>query len=154
MNKEDWLAEWISKGGNPDVLQFIADIAFFCRDSDNAIDTLFRAGYCYYFAAMLRIAFHRGQICHAYPNSHIVWVDDDSIAYDITGICMDYGELIPITGYSSALNGFRHVPGEQVLGNEESRRIVEDIRSKTTINEFGVRRYELGEVLSLRVPHN
>ena len=50
-----------------------------------SMERLFRNGYCYYFAALLKEAFNRGQICWCAPYSHIVWLDDDGIAYDIEG---------------------------------------------------------------------
>lgn len=141
MSKEEWISGFIKDGGNETVIRFIADIAWNASDTD-CIHELFAAGYCYYFAAMLRIAFKRGSICHAYPYSHVVWVDEDEIAYDIDGICKEYKELIPIDGYGKILNSFRRVPGEELLPVEEQQKIVEDIRKTTAISKYGMRSYK------------
>lgn len=140
MTKREWLQSWINKGGNADVLEFIADIIYHGPDASDAVYSLFAAGYCYYFACMLKIAFKRGYICHAYPYDHIVWVDEDDIAYDIGGIRQEYEELIPIDDYGRALNGFRHVISDNVISAVEQHAIVEDIRKRTSINKYG-RRY-------------
>lgn len=47
----------------------------------------FTAGYCYYFAVMLKDAFQRGEICWCAPYGHICWVDDNGVPYDISGVC-------------------------------------------------------------------
>lgn len=75
---------------------------------------LFKCGYCYYFAIMLKAAFNRGQICWAAPLGHIVWVDDDGVPYDIDGVndseCEYY---IPTSYIKEAIVDFKHVPGEE-----------------------------------------
>ena len=55
------------------------------RHTQDKFREKFKNGYCYYFAHMLKLAFNRGEVCWAAPNSHFVWVDDDGIAYDIDG---------------------------------------------------------------------
>lgn len=140
MSKEEWISCHLRDGGDKDVIEFIADIAYYAPDTE-AVYSLFAAGYCYYFAAMLRIAFKRGTICHAYPFGHIVWVDENEIAYDIGGICKEYEELIPVDTYGKALNSFRHVQSDELLSVEEQRRIVDDIRNRTTISQYGLRSF-------------
>lgn len=71
---------------NMDVLNFIADIAFKPNCDAESTRLLFRTGYCYYFAVILKDAFNRGEVCAAYPFSHFVWVDDNGIPYDIEGV--------------------------------------------------------------------
>lgn len=73
--------------------------------SSTIITQFFSAGYCYYFANILKMAFG-GRVCWVQDYSHIVWVDckanatlDDiqaSIAYDITGVFEEYTRLWPI----------------------------------------------------------
>lgn len=65
------------------VLSFIDDF----REDDKSIRQKFCAGYCYYFAVMLKDAFHRGEICWCAPLGHICWVDDNGVPYDIDGVC-------------------------------------------------------------------
>ena len=104
-------------GANDRVMQFIYDFA--SHEGDDGWETirhLFHAGYCYYFAKMLEDAFHRGQVCLAYPFGHIVWLDgsdeDKDVAYDIEGVYCNYEHLIPISYLGNTIQDFRHVPGE------------------------------------------
>lgn len=142
MDRISWVESWVKQGGKYEVLDFISGVLFCHKDESDAIYSVFASGYCYYFAVMLKVAFHRGQICHAYPYSHIVWVDDDKIAYDIGGICQDYKELIPVDFYGKALNSFRHVCTEEEISIDEQHKIVENIRATTTISKYGLRCYE------------
>ena len=62
---------------NLKVIKFIDEITNFPdRDGESGeqIDHLFSAGYCYYFASMLKTAFG-GQLCWAQDRGHIVWAD-------------------------------------------------------------------------------
>lgn len=71
-----------------EVLKFIGDFAGYDKLPEynwEVIRKKFRAGYCYYFAHMLRNAFERGEVCWAAPFSHVVWVDTDGTPYDIEG---------------------------------------------------------------------
>lgn len=114
--KSDWIESKIDnfKGCRRDVITFIANIAFYpgsdC-DSD-VISDLFEAGYCYYFALMLKDAFG-GEICWHKNHSHIVWrdgSDDMDICYDISGVFYDYGanEMVQISALGDMLEVFRH----------------------------------------------
>lgn len=131
-NKKDLIDIFIynNLNKNPDadkkVLQFIAEILYNSVPnigldlSCEAVRFTFRAGYCYYFALMLKEAFQRGEICQTYPYSHVVWVDTDGTPYDIEGInespCSEY---IPIHYLGEAVVNFKHVPGEAFkLSNE------------------------------------
>lgn len=72
------------------------------------IERLFRSGYCYYFAEILKSAFNRGELCWCAPLGHIIWMDIDRIPYDIEGInqsdCLAY---IPIKYMGDAINDFK-----------------------------------------------
>ena len=72
------------------------------------IERLFRSGYCYYFAEILKSAFNRGELCWCAPLGHIIWMDIDGIPYDIEGInqsdCLAY---IPIKYMGDAINDFK-----------------------------------------------
>lgn len=80
----------------------------------------FANGYCYYFAQMLQIAFKRGEICWAAPLGHIVWVDDNNVAYDISGCneseCQYY---IPIDMLGDMIKDFTHIPGDVYNASEQ-----------------------------------
>ena len=93
-SKERWLNFYKERDKYKDcdfeVLSFINNIAFFPdREAikNDSIDHLFLAGYCYYFALILKNAFNRGTICWVVNRGHIVWLDGEDlkndIAYDI-----------------------------------------------------------------------
>lgn len=88
-------------------------------DNQEIIRTLFRAGYCYYFAIMLKDAFPEGEICWAAPFGHIVFVHNGS-PYDIEGVyCGEAENFIPIRYMGEAINDFRHVPGIECNATEQ-----------------------------------
>lgn len=115
---------------NLDVIKFIDTVSSFPdRDgkvSDN-IDHLFCAGYCYYYANILKLAFG-GKVCWAQDRGHIVWVDcasdstfkdlQQSVAYDITGVFEDYEYLFPIEYLSNAISDYKHT-GETFHLNQD-----------------------------------
>lgn len=83
------------------------------EDTCEAKRFTFRSGYCYYFALILKDAFQRGELCHAYPYGHIVWVDTNGVSYDIEGVYVsDSEEFIPIEKLGDDIKNFKHVPGE------------------------------------------
>lgn len=90
-----YLAEYAYELKYPDkkpdktVIQFITDAITSVdrKNSDDVLYDFFHAGYCYYFALMLKEAFGRGQICWCAPYGHICWQDENGVGYDIGGIC-------------------------------------------------------------------
>ena len=79
---------WIENITN-DVEKFIDDFMGGQHGNDHTQEIFrskFMNGYCYYFAHMLKIAFHRGTVCCAAPFGHFVWLDADNKAYDIEGL--------------------------------------------------------------------
>lgn len=143
MDKENWIKHNLQIGGNEPVIRFIAAIIFHSKDESDAIPTLFSAGYCYYFAVILKEAFKRGSICQAWPFSHIVWVDEDDTPYDIYGVNQgEYVELVPVDRYGESLNAFRHVPGEYIPTEKTQKETVNAIRAQCTLSANGIRRYK------------
>lgn len=87
-------------------------------DNQKIIRTLFLAGYCYYFAIMLKDAFPEGEICWAAPFGHIVFVQN-GIPYDIEGVyCGEADAFIPVWYMGETINDFRHVPGVECNATE------------------------------------
>lgn len=119
----DWYtanSEKIHHPVNMQVIKFIDEISGFpSRDGNirDQIDHLFCAGYCYYFANMLKVAFG-GQICWVQDRGHIVWVDvpegsdldelQNTCAYDITGVYEDYDMLWPISYLGKTVVDYMH----------------------------------------------
>lgn len=96
-----------------EVLRFIESfLSHTCKTENDreVIRHTFRAGYCYYFAVMLKSAFNRGCVCWAAPYGHIVWLDDNGCPYDIEGVCAsDVAYFIPVSFLEDHLQGFKHV---------------------------------------------
>lgn len=67
-----------------DVINFIADMLYNTGPDPHAIHRLFKCGYCYHFAVILQNEFG-GEICWIRGCSHMVWVDENRLAYDIEG---------------------------------------------------------------------
>lgn len=109
---------------DPAVLEFITDfVAHAACDGDQyeILRSTFRAGYCYYFAHMLELAFGRGEVCWAAPFGHIVWVDTNGVPYDIEGA--NFGEQehhIPVRYLGEHVRDFMHVPGDKKPGAAEA----------------------------------
>lgn len=88
MTKETFINNYTSgdySRYNEQVVTFIANILYDKRNEQDTIRSFFRAGYCYYFANLLKTAFGRGIICQAEPFGYMVWVDEDGCAYDVNG---------------------------------------------------------------------
>lgn len=95
------------------VLYFIADFLFH-EGLENAetIRHQFHAGYCYYFAHMLKQAFGRGKVCVAAPYGHFVWKDEDGICYDVEGVTTSEAEyFIPESFMGDVVKDFLHIRG-------------------------------------------
>lgn len=82
-----------------------------------SVEHHFRSGYCWHLAIILRETFGRGKVCWAAPFGHIVWVDEDDLAYDIEGLYT--GEafyFIPIEylqKHGHTDEGFKHISDER-----------------------------------------
>lgn len=106
-----------NKNANTNVLQFIADFIYRGRNVEDAINReniitdLFRSGYCYYFAHILKTAFKKGEVCWAAPFGHLIW-RYDNIEYDIEGVYTDEATMfIPEWFMEQTINDFKHIPG-------------------------------------------
>ena len=97
------------------VLGFIYEFLYHtCNSEEDAELTRvkFRAGYCYYFAVMLKTAFNRGEIVWCAPYGHIAWQDENGIVYDIEGVnYSDCEYYIPVSYIEEGLKDFKHIPG-------------------------------------------
>lgn len=107
---------------NPVVLEFIFEFLYHNCTTEKEVEATrlkFMAGYCYYFAIMLKSAFERGSICWTAPFGHIVWVDNDGIPYDIEGVSTSEAEYyIPISYIQEGLKDFKHIPEEEFNASE------------------------------------
>lgn len=106
LSKEDWIASHRKQfpDARPDVLGFIYD--FSSRSSD--LYEVFVNGYCFYFANMLREAFNGGDVCWSVGRGHVVWVDDNDVAYDISGVYYDFDQLVSVDYLGALVNDFKH----------------------------------------------
>lgn len=106
MNKYDLCA------GSSEVLGFIDRFyESFVGDREH-LRQLYRSGYCWHFAHMLRDTFNRGTVCLAAPFSHMVWVDDNGAPYDVEGTYVgDACLFIPESYLGEYLDSFKHIPG-------------------------------------------
>ena len=124
MNKNEWIKAWTTgkwEKTNKEVITFIADFLYADRKNTETVYNLFASGFCYYFATMLKTAFNRGTVCWHRNHGHIVWVDDNNIAYDIGGVFYDYeiGDLLDVEhSLGRLLVGFKHNGGEYHSGNK------------------------------------
>lgn len=92
MIKKSFIEAQIYNGGKDEIINFIADIRYHCGiKGQETIRRLFRSGYCYYFANMLKNAFAGGSIKCIPDAGHIVFEYND-VLYDIEGV-YDSGDL-------------------------------------------------------------
>lgn len=100
---------------NP-VLIFINKFYNHNGNSEEAQEILrrqFHAGYCYYFAHILKTAFNRGEVCWCSGLGHMVWVDTDGTPYDIEGINNSECEYyIPEKYLGDYIEDFKHIKDE------------------------------------------
>lgn len=80
----------------------------------------FTAGYCYYFAVMLKDAFQRGRDLLCAPYGHICWVDDNGVPYDISGVCDSECDFyIPVRYIPEGIADFKHIPHKAFNASKE-----------------------------------
>lgn len=121
MNKNNSTFEEWAKGiktihpkANDTVLKFIWDFRSMQKNekAEEMLWNQFECGYCYYFAHMLQAAFCRGEVCWAAPYGHIVWVDENDIPYDISGVCeSETDDFIPEYMMGDSVYDFKHIDG-------------------------------------------
>lgn len=133
---------------NPFVIRFINQFKTLFNEltieETGVIEKVFTNGYCYYFAIMLKDVFNRGEVCMTYDHKHVVWIDDDNVAYDINGMFGWYpdtankdnywnGELIPVEKIPNYISSFKHIPdkpGTDKTGMLEFYNVKKDIENK------------------------
>lgn len=114
--------------GNKEVLNFIENFLGHQKsfEADEILKNQFNAGYCYYFAVMLKAAFNRGEVCCCVPYGHMCWVDDDNTPYDIYGICTSEADyFIPVSYLGNCLNDFLHIDQPHYTTQKEIDEIIQ-----------------------------
>ena len=91
-----------------------------------------------YYISSSQAAFNRGEICWAAPFGHIVWVDENGIPYDISGVNeSETDDYIPEYMMGNTILDFKHIAGKvHNTSDQEIAKMVSDwhdIRS----NQFG-----------------
>ena len=113
--------------GDKQVLDFIENFLAH-QNKDEAEPILkdqFNAGYCYYFAVILKAAFNRGQICWCAPYGHMCWLDTDGIPYDIYGICISEADYyIPVEYLGPCIQDFLHIGNPHCTTSTEMQEII------------------------------
>lgn len=89
-----------------DVINFIADVLYATGADPISVHKLFACGFCYHFAVILHHEFG-GSIKWMKGCSHIVWTDENNLAYDIEGFRNDlqYVEVVPLEELDKAAEG-------------------------------------------------
>ena len=89
-----------------DVINFIADMIYNTGADPISVHKLFACGFCYHFAVILHHEFG-GSIKWMKGCSHIVWTDENNLAYDIEGFRNDlqYVEVVPLEELNKAAEG-------------------------------------------------
>lgn len=143
---KDKFSEWLKKiqkvhpKADEEVLRFIYDFSVKqgYGEAEKVLYQQFISGYCYYFACMLKAAFNRGEVCWAAPYGHIVWVDENDIPYDISGVNKsETDDYIPEYMMGDTILDFKHIAGRvHNTSDQEIAKMVldwQDIRS----DQFG-----------------
>ncbi|MCM1215101.1 MAG: hypothetical protein NC548_11340 [Lachnospiraceae bacterium] len=100
----------LQNAAQPEIIKFIEQFRS-CSGSDESTIRLFSAGYCWYFAHMLDLAFPaKGQVCLVYPYGHFVFIDRMGVPYDIRGVYTgDCEYFVPDHYIGDAVDSFKHV---------------------------------------------
>ena len=135
MKYKEWFNSQIEHypGARKDVLHFIGKLVS-CRsdefsNSSRVIEKLFASGYCYYFALMLKQNFGGSVVWH-YQHSHILWIDENDIVYDVYGVFEDYDldDIVPVELLGEkGLNSFLHLETEYKITKEEKKEIINNV---------------------------
>ena len=116
------------------------------NDAEEIIRHQFRAGYCYYFAKILQIAYPNGKVCLAYPFGHFVYEYENKY-YDIEGENQgeDVEYFIPESFINKDMLGdFLHNGTEhntfkeeiEMIKNKWEKHLLEIKKSTNNINNF------------------
>ena len=116
------------------------------NDAEEIIRHQFRAGYCYYFAKILQIAYPNGKVCLAYPFGHFVYEYENKY-YDIEGENQgeDVEYFIPESFIKKDMLGdFLHNGTEhntfkeeiEMIKNKWEKHLLEIKKSTNNINNF------------------
>lgn len=116
------------------------------NDAEEIIRHQFRAGYCYYFAKILQIAYPNGKVCLAYPFGHFVYEYENKY-YDIEGENQgeDVEYFIPESFINKDMlgdflhNGIEHNTSKEeieMIKNKWEKHLLEIKKSTNNINNF------------------
>ena len=123
---------------NRKVIEFICNFNWHGKNSSDEVEIIrkqFRAGYCFYFANILKIAFGRGEVCWCAPYGHICWVDDDGFPYDIEGVCdSDCDYFIPVSYMGDTILDFMHIPNKVFNASEDDIKRIIDAYKRDIVN--------------------
>ena len=131
-DKKQFIDTQVEAGADRAVARFIADFLLHERpENSECIRALFRSGYCYYFAHMLKTAFGRGSVCWAAPFGLVVRPDDDGTPYDIEGLYFgDASDFVPERYLGDAVLDFKRVHAlKHGASMDELNAILETYRS-------------------------
>lgn len=130
---------WVLGNEDNEVIRFINrfyDINNNSLDDQEVLRRQFRAGYCYYFAVMLKTAFNRGEICWCAPFGHMCWVDTDGTPYDCEGVYD--GEavyLIPEHYLGESIKDFMHTDEVYDVSRDEVMNTINKYRADRSISD-------------------
>lgn len=81
----DMPTEVMGKPVRQDVISFLSEMLYYNTESSTDIILLFRCGYCYHLAVILRDLFG-GSIVVDKEAGHMYWKDENNLLYDIHGV--------------------------------------------------------------------
>lgn len=118
MLRTDWI-----KNPETEVEIFINKfMGMYKPEHQEEVRSMFRSGYCFHFASMIKAAFSRGKIVWCAPFGHIAFEDLDGKHYDIEGCCDKDNEFfyfIPEEYLGATLQDFMHTGNPHNTTREE-----------------------------------
>lgn len=151
--KEEWLKSQLEHypKARKDVLEFIWEFitptSFPSETGQEVLASQFAAGYCYYFALILKDAFG-GEMMWVKGRSHIIWHDiENDELYDSYGVYQldissdGSGEPVPLSFLEGNLESFKHRGHDADIKNEieaycDTNGFTEDELAKEVCNDF------------------